>query len=141
MPKNTKKAKNAKSKGSGEKAKRILEFKADSEEYARVEKLLGDRRVSVILPDKSTMLARIAGRLRKQRITIGDVVLISYRSFQDDKSDVIHVYTRDEVAKLILQQEIPSDFLSTEAIVVEEDGVVFLNEEDDEGKDLNFEDI
>lgn len=141
MPKKTKKAKNSKNKANGEKAKRILEFKGESEEYVKVEKLLGDRRVSVMLPDKTTMLARIAGRLRKQRIVIGDVVLISYRSFQDDKSDVIHVYSKDEVSKLILQEEIPSDFLSTECLVVDDDGIIFLDEENEGDQNFNLDDI
>ena len=141
MPKNTKKAKNSKSKSNGDISKRIMEFKADSEEYARVEKLLGDRRVSVILPDNSTMLARIAGRLRKQRITIGDIVLISFRSFQDDKSDLIHLYSKNEVAQLILQEEIPADFIAIEK-VIEDDGLVFIDEDEDENKQpFNIDDI
>jgi initiation factor 1A len=140
MPKNTKKAKNSKSKSNGDTSKRIMEFKADSEQYARVEKLLGDRRVSVILPDNSTILARIAGRLRKQRITIGDIVLISFRSFQDDKSDLIHVYSKHEVAQLILQEEIPADFIALEK-VIEDDGLVFIDEDDKNTQNINIDDI
>jgi translation initiation factor 1A len=40
-------------------------------------------------------------------MNIGDVILVSLRSYQDEKCDVIHKYQADEVRKLKQKGEIP----------------------------------
>jgi translation initiation factor 1A len=142
MPtKNKKKGKNSKNKGGGEeKTKRILVFKHDSEEYAKIEKMLGDRRLMVILPDNSELMAVIPGRFKKKRgwMKTGDVVLISFRSFQEDKCDVIYRYEKTEVAKLIGLGELPFDFITAEE-ERDDDDITFVNEDD--GGDFDFKDV
>lgn len=59
-------------------------------------------------------------------ITVGDIILLSLREFQDDKADVIHRYTPDEARNLKTYGELKSDFQINEG--GEEGGV-----SDDEG--------
>ncbi len=40
-------------------------------------------------------------------IAVGDLVLVSNREFEDDKGDIIHKYTPDEVKDLKKHGEIP----------------------------------
>ena len=42
-------------------------------------------------------------------ITVGDIVLIGLRDFQDDKADVIMKYTADEARQLKAYGEIPDN--------------------------------
>ena len=65
MPKKKKKGKNAKSKNVV-KAKRELLFAEDMQEYAVIDKLLGDRRVTLTLIDGTNKMGIIPGRFRKR---------------------------------------------------------------------------
>ena len=91
---------------------RDIEFKQDNEEYGKVMRLLGDRKIEVRLVDGRTLLGIIPGRFRKKKVwfNVDDVVLVSCRSFQVDKVDVLHKYDKDEVSKLITYCEIPDLF-------------------------------
>jgi len=127
-----------------EKAKRILELKEDMEEYAQIEKMLGSGKVLLNFPDKTTILGcipgKMRGRMRKRCLmAIGDVVLVSLRSFQENKCDIIHKYEKSEAAKLVVQGEIPPSFLDSSHIEEnEDDDVTFL----DEGEStIDFENI
>ena len=112
MPKNKSK-KNSSNTTDLLKKKRVLMFKEDMEEYAQVIKILGDCRITVMLPDKSEVMAIIPGRFRKRCwMKPGDVVIISRRSFQDTKFDVIYKYNEDEVRNLISYYEIPDFFIT-----------------------------
>ena len=44
--------------------KRSLVFKENMQEYVKMTKMLGDRRIMVLLPDKSERMAIIPGRFR-----------------------------------------------------------------------------
>ena len=120
MPKKSKK-----NKGSVKEVKiRELEYKDDLQEYAKVIKLLGSRRIIVKLPDMTEVMVIIGGSLKKKRVFIGidDTILVSRRDFQEGKMDAIHKYTPDEVKKLIQYDEIPSWFGKT-AAMISADGV------------------
>jgi len=122
MPtKKKKKGKNAKNKGQGT-DKRKLEYKDDMQEYALVTKMLGDRRMQVLLPDKSLNLAMIPGRFRKRCwMKPGDVVIISFREYQVDKLDVVYKYNDEETRKLVNLHEIPPSFLDGSGVVEDDD--------------------
>lgn len=115
MPKKT--GKNKGRKNNNEPEKRALIFACDMEEYAKITKCLGDRRILVILPDNSENLAIIPGRFRK-RVWMGvnDIILVSRRDFQDNKLDVVYKYNPDEVRKLHKNKMIPDFFIETEDI-------------------------
>lgn len=102
--------------------KRELIIKEDNEEYGRIEKNLGDGRFNVNLATGVSMICILAKRFRKKQkkggnkcekvfICIGDIILVSFRSFEN-KCDIIHKYEKSEITKLINLYEIPSSFLS-----------------------------
>jgi initiation factor 1A len=61
------------------------------QDYARVVAMLGNRRVRCFCNDGKERICKIRGSLckgpKKQKIEVGDIVLISYRKFTDDDSD------------------------------------------------------
>ena len=113
---------------------RELTFKEDMEEYGKVVSLLGARKIQVRLANNIEIFAVIPGRFRKKVwITVDDVVLISYRSFEDKKVDVIHKYNSQEVQNLIQYMEIPDWFGRPSSMLVDMGTV--------ETTDIIFEDV
>jgi len=135
MPK--KKGKGRK-KGGQEKVKRVLTYCGPMEVYAKIIKLLGDRRVTIVLEDGQEVLGIIPGRFRKRVwMKPGDIVLASLREFQDNKNDIIHKYTTDEIRKLVKEKEIPRFFLDGLATTSDETGeITFEVEEKDDAFDF-----
>jgi len=134
MPNNKKKKPSSK-KQLEDKVKRDIIYKGNMEEYCKIHKILGDRKLIILLPDKSEVNASIPGRFRKKCwFKIGDVVLASYREFQNDKLDIIYKYNEEEVKKLIKELEIPEYFLdgiSNSLGVIENDNLIEWEEYDD----------
>lgn len=93
-----------------------IPFKNDQQEYAQVIKLLGNMHIMArIFGDGKEKLCVIPGKFKKKVwINKEDIILISVRSFQDDKCDVIHKYSPNEARKLIKFGEIIAD----ESIIV-----------------------
>jgi len=90
--------------------KRDLRVKEEYEDYAVVEKMLGDERTLCTTFDGVQRVCHIRGKFRKRVwINTGDVVLISLREFQQDKADIVYKYTSDEIRLLKDQNEIPPD--------------------------------
>jgi translation initiation factor 1A len=143
MPKKKKGGKK-KGKSSQTTEKRPLTLREEMQEYAKITTTLGDRRMTVVLPDSSEIMALIPGRFRKRCwMSVGDVVLISRRDFQDTKVDIVHKYNSDELSKLFKKGEIPAFFMDTEAKREEDECCGFTignNDEGDEnGKDKDFD--
>eukprot|EP00942_MAST-04A_sp_MAST-4A-sp1_P010735 g10735.t1 len=88
--------------------KRELEFKEDGQEYARVERMLGNGRCEVLCFDGVKRLAHIRGKMRK-KVWVGasDIILVGLRDYQDSKCDVILKYNADEARQLKAYGEIP----------------------------------
>ena len=104
--------KNKRVKHQGDEEKRCLLLKDDMQEYAKIVKPLGNRRMTVLLPDNTETIAVIPGRFRKRSyITSNNIVLISRRGFEDKKVDIIHRYSVDEAKQLYKKLEIPGFFL------------------------------
>lgn len=90
---------------------RILLFKEAGQEYAVVQDMLGHGRCTCACTDNVPRLGIIRGNMRKgaiNRVCKGDVVLVSLREFQDQKADIVHLYTADEVRALQAYGELPS---------------------------------
>jgi len=151
MVNNKKKSSKSKSKTSEEKEKnRELEFKQDMEEYAKVTSLLGDRKIKIILADGSESMGVIPGKFRKRIwIAVDDVVLVSRRSFEVGKMDVLHKYTESEIRNLIQYLEIPESFGKSSALMSEDKttssvdcGFTFADSVDEGNEEeVNFDDI
>jgi len=82
-----------KGKKNPEKKNVKFEPKGEGQDYARITKLLGNRRLLCFCNDGKERIGKIRGALckgpKKEIIRIGDVVLISYREFleADDSED------------------------------------------------------
>ncbi|KAJ3256615.1 Translation initiation factor 1A [Boothiomyces macroporosus] len=103
MPKNKGKGgKNHKrGKNDSEGDKRELVFKEDGQEYAVVEKMLGNGWLAAACADGEKRMAHIRGAFRKKVwINVGDVILLGLRDYQEEKADVILKYTPDEARLL-----------------------------------------
>lgn len=123
--------------------KRPLLLKEEMQEYAKIMSTLGDRRMNVILPDSTEILAVIPGRFRKRCwMSVGDIVLISRRDFQDDRVDIIYKYKTEEHRKLLKLNEIPAFFLEADATGAQDEScITFENENENEIKEFDFDDI
>jgi len=90
-------------------SKRELLLAEDGQQYARVTTCLGDGRFEVqCLGDGQSRLAHVRGKLWK-RVWVNphDLVLIGMRSYQDQKTEILHKYTDDEERVLSKTSEIP----------------------------------
>ncbi|KAL7418139.1 hypothetical protein BDY24DRAFT_374206 [Mrakia frigida] len=137
MPKN--KGKGGKNRRRGkndnDEDKRELVFKEDGQEYAQVQKMLGNGKVEVQCFDGEKRVAHIRGKMRKKVwINQGDIILISLRDFQDDKADVIVKYTSEEARNLKTYGELPDTAKINETDTFgdegDDDGVEFGGESD-----------
>ncbi|KAJ2559312.1 hypothetical protein EV175_000399 [Coemansia sp. RSA 1933] len=80
-----------------------LIFKEEGQEYGQVTQVLGNGVLDVSCSDGVNRRAQIRGRMkRKTRFAVGDIILVSLREYEDNKSDVIHRYEANE-ARLLKQ--------------------------------------
>ena len=92
---------------------RPLELPDSEQEFALVNKLMGNGRATVtfIKNQKETIdaLGIISGKLRKRKqwVIAGNIVLISIREFEKDKVDIIHVYKEYEMNELKRKGHLP----------------------------------
>ena len=102
---------NKKARADRHEKKRETIYPDTGQEYAFVQDLMGNGRLKAFCMDEKIRVGRIRGSMRKfkQKIIInrGDIILISKRDYEDDKVDVIHKYSFEEVTKLIKNREIP----------------------------------
>lgn len=145
MPKN--KGKGGKNRRRGknenESQKRELIYKEDGQEYAKVERLLGNGRLEAYCFDGVKRLCHIRGKLRKKVwISNGDIILVGLRDYQDKKADVIMKYLNDEARTLKSLGEIPDTVKLEENNDIEFDANAALFEEGDgeEASDSGDED-
>jgi len=126
---------NRKYKNDSQAVKRELIFKDVDQDYGIVTKMLGNMRLEAQSMNGQKMQCLIRGKLKKKVwISVGDVVLISIRDFQEDKADVIHKYTLDESRLLRSYNEIPESFIVNASIAttdVQSEEVVEFNDDED----------
>lgn len=115
--------------------------KIDGQEYAYVNKKLGDGRFELICYDKVKRLGILRGTLRKTAKTEkGHMVLVSKRDYQDEKCDIIECYTADQVEQLISFKEIVRSF-ATEGVLRDDSfsnlsNIISYNDDDDEDDEI-----
>lgn len=140
MPKNKGKGGKSKRKGKNKNAdasgeKRDLFLKGDEQEYAQVTKILGNCRFEAYCFDGKTRLCHVRGKFRKRVwINRDDVILLGLRDYQDEKADIIHKFSAEEVSRLKKLGEIPVRAAIAEHDLLEgdvaTDTVVFANLDD-----------
>lgn len=90
--------------------RREILFKDYGQEYAIITKMLGNGHCECQCYDDVVRLGNIRGKMRKRVwISVGDVVLCGLREYQDEKADILHKYTAEEVHNLKAMGEIPID--------------------------------
>ena len=100
MPKNKAQQRNRR-RGSQERGRRELIYKEDGQQYAEVQKALGDGRFTMQCFDNISRIGKIRGKdHRRMWIGVGDLILISLRDFEDEKADIIHKYSTEEARSL-----------------------------------------
>jgi translation initiation factor 1A len=101
MPKNSKAKKNGSARGQQSTSSKPLIIADDEQDYGIALKALGDRHFTVACQDGKERRGRVRGKMKnRQFVREGDVVLISFRGFDDDDADIIDVYTADQVRAL-----------------------------------------
>lgn len=95
----------------GGKNKTLLEPE-EGQEYAVVKDMLGNGRLRAFCEDGTDKIGRIRGSMRKYAgkviIDRGDLILVSARDFgNDDKVDVFHKYTHEDVSALMRMKLLP----------------------------------
>jgi translation initiation factor 1A len=140
-----------------EKQKVKFEPKGEDQDYARITKLLGNRRLLCFCNDGEERIGKIRGKLckgtHKEIIRVGDIVLISFRDFledadaDDNKSglkvcDILSKYDRADHRNIKTEKGIHRSLLSEEGEI---DGI-FDGEDDDEEEDegeieVNMDDL
>ena len=107
--------------------KRII-YPEDNELYGQISKVLGNNRfyVRCFNDDKRTeLLCILRGSMRKRVwVNVNDIVIVSIRSFEVKKADIIHKYTTDEANILKKMNKIPS--------------IEFVNGSLEQKSDVNF---
>jgi translation initiation factor 1A len=115
-----------------------LIYKEDFQMYAKVEKPLGNGRMSVLCDDGVTRIAKIRGSMnRKVWIKKEDVVLVDIREFEKDKVDITHKYTEKEERKLLNYGELPREWYRCDESSdeeVDEDAFVFDDAVDEDAE-------
>ena len=159
--KGAKKQKNSKNKEDPKDKIRPLELKEGPyEAYGVVIKKFGGPRLSVrYYNEKNKCLENIysivCGRIRKVRFFVGDVVLLSFREYQDGKADIVYRYDNDQIYKLKKKGELLQslqDCIVSEEDKEERDKNIDFGEEEEEDdeefkemerkrKEFNFEDM
>ncbi len=93
--------------GDGEIRVRIPHLK-QGEIFGVADQLLGASRIKVMCADGKSRLGRIPGKLKKRMwIREGDLVVVRPWSFQDEKADILHRYTKTEASYLSRRGVVP----------------------------------
>jgi len=76
--------------------------------FGIAEQWLGASRIRVICADGKSRLGRIPGKLKKRMwIREGDLVVVQPWSFQDEKCNILHRYTKTEASYLSRRGVVP----------------------------------
>ena len=94
-----------KNKKGGKRTKRTKTLSVDNfflreegQQYAVVEKMMGDCRVQLVTEDKETVTGIIRGNMRKRTwVSPGMYVIATPREFEQGKMDIVHVYPLDQM--------------------------------------------
>lgn len=136
----TKKSSKKHKKSTTEHSNKILIYKSEMQQYGKIDKLLGEMRVNVILPDNTEILGVIQGKFRKRVwFKSGDVVLVSRRDFQENKVDIIHKYSENDIKKLVREYEIPSYF--QDGIEEINDAGIIITDDEEDNNEIDLDEI
>jgi translation initiation factor 1A len=109
MPKNAKSKKNGSVRNPVESIKGELLLKIDGSVYGQTTHILGDCNFTVMCFDGSERMCHLRKGVKKgEKVCVDTVVLIGLRDYQDNKGDIIYVYSKEQVNQLRQLKEIPT---------------------------------
>lgn len=113
------------------------------QEYAQVEKLLGNCRCELNCFDGIKRLGHIRGSMTKKKIwiTTGNVVLVSLREYEDKKCDILYLYTDKEVKRLKSEGHIPENIVLNDQVVPENKDIGFDIEDTKDSSESDDENL
>ena len=83
--------------------------------YGLVTRSLGDKRFECACSDGKTRICKIRGKFRGRLfVNLHEILLISLREEEDDKADIIHKYSPDEIHELKKMGEFKESDFNTE---------------------------
>ena len=123
--------------------RRKMEYrqKEYNEVYGIITKILGNGRVTTTYIDditsepgvQQTTLGIIRNSIRRQKFSVGNIILISLRPYQNDKVDIIYKYNDYEINILRKQKQINEYLLETNSDKDKfNDKTHFYNDDDDD---------
>lgn len=123
--------------------KRELPFAEAGQDYAQIEALLGDCRVSIIIASTGCKSIGIIRGSMRNRCWMGKqtVILVSSRDFEPGKYDVLDKFTDIEVRRLIDLNEIPASFMTDGKASEQDNADIVFGESSEEEDDVNVDDI
>ena len=93
--------KGARRGGAADKSREVPFRDEDGQSYAVVTAMLGNGRLRARCEDTVERMCKIRGSMRRSEwISVGDVILVGLREFQDTKADVLHRYPHEDVRRL-----------------------------------------
>ena len=111
----------------GSKQTRELVYKQNEQEYARLDRNLGERRFEITCSDGVQRIGHVPGSFAKRLwFNVGDYALVSMRSFEPNKCDFLYKYNTNEIQQLRSENKLGS---------LRDDG------EHDENEDHEFDEI
>ena len=125
--------------------------KTNEQDYGIIEKVLGGGRFTITTSDNKKRIGISRGKMFSRNgkvkdrslMSVGNLVLISLRDFQDDKADILMFYTKAQVDLLIQYNEIDKNFIkqtneNNNSDMVDE---IFDDDDDEKEDDMKLEDI
>lgn len=105
-------------------------FRDDAQMYASVTKAQGSGRFVAVCGDGVERSCKLRGAMRKSEwVSVGTIVLVSVREYDENKADILHRYT--DRGRDTLRRYGELEFLEKRKAAEEDDGGVVFVEDDD----------
>ncbi|MGB9636015.1 MAG: translation initiation factor eIF-1A [Thermoplasmata archaeon] len=85
-----------------------LPDRSKKEMFALAHQLLGSTHIRVICEDGKSRLGRIPGKMRKKKwIRENELLIVRPWSFEDEKADIVHRYSKTQAVNLSRKGKLP----------------------------------
>lgn len=126
MPKDAKSKKNGSTRKPTESVKGQVLLKSDVDEdtvYGQTTRILGDCNFMVMCySDGKERLCHLRKAVKRgEKVAVETIVLVGLRDYQDEKGDIVYVYTKEQANELRQRKEIPSKITSNQEFDDEEE--------------------
>lgn len=134
MPKNEKSKKNSAKRTVNQRRDLFLKNEYPGTEYGQVLKALGDCNFQVKCSDGIERLCHLRKSLKRNNVNLEAIVLVGKRDYQNEKGDIVYVYTYEESTKLKSMGEISWSLSASLQDELDHDG-----DGDEKEEDVHFD--